>query len=66
MSTEGDKRILLVSSIAHNGGVWDPKNLQGDDNYSRIKFYSNSKLYNVSVLLSEVIINIIMLIVARR
>ena len=48
MSTEGDKRIVLVSSVLHTDGVWDPNNLQGDVNYRRFKFYSNSKLYNVS------------------
>ena len=49
MGTEGDKRIILVSSAAAKiSGVWDPNNLQGDNGYSRIKFYGNSKLYNVS------------------
>ena len=50
MSTEGDKRIVLVSSRAHEFGVWDPNNLQGDTGYGRVKFYGNSKLYNVSVV----------------
>ena len=50
MNTEGDKRIVLVSSRAHEFGVWDPNNLQGDVGYGRIKFYGNSKLYNVSVV----------------
>ena len=50
MSTEGDKRIVLVSSVAHTSGVWDPNNLQGDAGYARLKFYGNSKLYNVSVV----------------
>ena len=49
MSTEGDKRIVLVSSDSHTYGVWDPNNLQGDISYGRIKFYGNSKLYIVSV-----------------
>ena len=47
MSTEGDKRIVLVSALATNG-IWDHNNLQGDNGYSRIQFYGNSKLYNVS------------------
>ena len=50
MSTEGDKRIVLVSSGGHIYGVWDPNNLQGDVSYGRGKFYGNSKLYNVSVV----------------
>ena len=50
MSTEGDKRIVLVSSGAAKAGVWDPSNLHGDSGYGRFKFYANSKLYNVSDL----------------
>jgi len=49
MNTEGDKRIVLVSSVLANSGVWDPHNLHGDNSYSRLKFYGNSKLYNVSM-----------------
>ena len=49
ISTEGDKRIVLVSSgAARTDGVWDPSNLHGDNSYSWYKFYGNSKLYNVS------------------
>ena len=67
MSTEGDKRIVLVSSMGHTSGVWDPNNLQGDVNYGRVKFYGNSKLYNVSVVHScVVIVNIVVFIVAYR
>ena len=48
MATEGDKRIVIVSSnAAHMSGVWDPNNLQGDNSYDRMKFYAHSKLYNV-------------------
>ena len=48
MGTEGDKRIVILSSSAAKmSGVWDPKNLQGDAGYDRFKFYANSKLYNV-------------------
>ena len=48
MGTEGDKRIVIVSSSgAKMSGVWDPNNLQGDNGYDRMKFYCNSKLYNV-------------------
>jgi len=49
MNTEGDKRIVLVSSMMHSNGAWDPNNLQGRVSYGRIRFYGNSKLYNVSV-----------------
>jgi len=48
MNTEEDKRIVFVSSMMHNMGVWNPNNLQGETSYGRIKFYGNSKLYNVS------------------
>jgi len=49
MGTEGDKRIVFVSSSAAKiAGVWDPNNLHGDSGYGRLKFYGNSKLYNVS------------------
>ena len=48
MNTDGDKRIVFVSSSAAKSfGVWDPSNLQGEISYSRMKFYGNSKLYNV-------------------
>ena len=51
MNTEGDKRIVLVSSAAAKAkGVWDPSNLHGDSGYARFRFYANSKLYNVSDL----------------
>ena len=67
MSTEGDKRIILVSSMMHTYGVWDPNNLQGNISYGRVKFYGNSKLYNVSVVHScVVIVNIVVFIVAYR
>ena len=55
ISTEGDKRIVLVSSSATKAaGVWDPSNLHGDIGYGRLKFYSNSKLYNVSDSLTNI------------
>ena len=48
MGTEGDKRIVFVaSSAAKVAGPWDPNNLHGDSDYGRLKFYGNSKLYNV-------------------
>jgi len=48
INTEGDKRIVIVSSSgARWAGVWDPNNLQGDSGYDRFKFYANSKLHNV-------------------
>ena len=48
INTDGDKRIVIVSSRAAKAfGVWDPSNLQGDTSYARMKFYGNSKLYNV-------------------
>ena len=50
MATEGDKRVaILTSKAAHTVGVWDPNNLQGENGYGALKFYANSKLYNVCV-----------------
>ena len=45
----GDTRIVFVSSLRHNDGVMDPDNMNGERSYSRVGFYSNFKLYNVSV-----------------
>ena len=42
-----DCRIVIVSSTAHKSGVFDPRNLNGEVSFARLKFYSNSKLYNV-------------------
>ncbi|XP_065911513.1 retinol dehydrogenase 11-like isoform X2 [Dysidea avara] len=50
INTDGDKRIVLVSSSVHSAGVWNPNNLQGETSYSRWTFYGNSKLYNVMTM----------------
>ena len=42
-----DCRIVLVSSAAHKEGVIDPQNMNGEVSYGRLRFYANSKLYNV-------------------
>eukprot|EP00731_Ephydatia_muelleri_P016736 Em0009g1160a len=46
-SVSGDGRIVLVSSLWHNQGTFDPANMNGEVSYGRVKFYGNSKLYNV-------------------
>ena len=61
MSTEGDKRIVLVSSNLANSGVWDPDNLHGDSSYNRLKFYGNSKLYNISSWLAMFCCHVVIL-----
>ena len=43
----GDCRIVIVSSLAHKWGVFDPENMNGEISYTGLKFYNNSKLYNV-------------------
>ena len=43
----GDCRIVMVSSMRHTQGVFDPHNLNAEQSYSRLGFYCNSKLYNV-------------------
>ena len=67
MNTEGDKRIVIVASIAAKvSGEWDPTNLQGDNGYARFKFYGNSKLYNVSdCFINMYMINICMITVIQ-
>ena len=50
-SVSGDGRIVLVSSLWHNQGTFDPANMNGEVSYGRVKFYGNSKLYNVGTLL---------------
>ena len=42
-----DCRIVIVSSTAHKSGVFDTQNMNGEVSFSRLKFYSSSKLYNV-------------------
>lgn len=44
----GDCRVVCVASRAHERGVWDPRNMDGEVSYSPRSFYENSKLYNVS------------------
>lgn len=46
--SSGDGRIVIVSSMLHNSGVFAPGNLNAERSYSRTQFYSNSKLFNVS------------------
>ena len=48
-SSTGDGRIVIVSSSAHQSGVFDPNNLDGQQLFNRFKFYANSKLFNVSL-----------------
>lgn len=43
-----DSRVVFVASSAHKNGVLDPSNLQAERSYGRMKFYQNSKLFNVS------------------
>ena len=44
----GDCRVVMVSSLRHTQGVFEPTNLNAEQSYSRLGFYCNSKLYNVS------------------
>ena len=47
-SNTGDCRIVFVSSRLHMTGSFTPGNMNAEEDYSRTKFYGNSKLYNVS------------------
>lgn len=40
-------RIVNVASDAHRAGEFDPDNLQLQDNFSSMKAYGNSKLFNI-------------------
>ena len=42
-----DCRIVTVSSRLHASAEFTPGNMNAEQEYSRTKFYSNSKLYNV-------------------
>ena len=44
----GDARIVMLASAAHNYGVFDPENMNGEQNFGSMRFYFHSKLYNVS------------------
>ena len=51
-SSSGDGRILFVSSLGHTrsyGAVFNPENLNSEQGYDRMKTYSCTKLYNVSI-----------------
>lgn len=53
----GDCRVIFVSSRLHASGEFKPGNMSAEVDYSRTKFYSNSKLYNVSQILLYCLIN---------
>ncbi|XWN36481.1 MAG: SDR family oxidoreductase [Balneola sp.] len=40
-------RIVNVASDAHRAGEFDPQNLQLEENFSPMKAYGNSKLFNI-------------------
>ncbi len=48
-AASGDARIVILSSVAHKSGIWDPGNMNGETFYSLSRFYGNSKLYNVGL-----------------
>lgn len=47
-----DCRIVLVSSIAHKFASFNMSTIQGKEvsNFNRMKYYGNSKMYQVSLL----------------
>ena len=47
-TSTGDCRIVIVSSRMHFNSEFIPDNMNGEQLYGRISFYSHSKLYNVS------------------
>ena len=47
-TSTGDCRIVIVSSKACYSGLFVPDNMNGEQSYGRMAFYSHSKLYNVS------------------
>ena len=50
-SVSSDARVIFVSSGMESSGEFNLANIQGQLSYDRIKFYSNSKLYMVRILL---------------
>ena len=48
-SSTGDGRIVIVSSVGHKSGEFNPSNMEGQQSYGRMNFYCNSKLYNVRI-----------------
>ena len=46
----GDVRVVCVSSLTHSWYNWEPNNMNAETDYSRLKFYPKSKLYNVSAV----------------
>ncbi|XP_078000562.1 retinol dehydrogenase 12-like [Glandiceps talaboti] len=45
-------RVINVSSVAHSSGKFEESNLQGERSYSRLYFYSHSKLFQVMSMFS--------------
>ena len=52
----GDVRVVCVSSSAHSWCKWEPDNMNAERDYSRLKFYPKSKLYNVSEIQNSLLI----------
>ena len=49
-SSVGDARIIFVSSNSHRFVSWDPENFNPvEEGYGRLKTYSLTKMYNVSM-----------------
>ena len=46
-ATSKDGRVVFVSSRLHARGAFMPGNMNAEVEYSRTRFYGNSKLYNV-------------------
>ena len=49
-SGEGERkgaRVVMVTSSGHSSAIFNPANMNGEQNYSRFIFYYNSKLYMV-------------------
>ncbi|XP_065831712.1 retinol dehydrogenase 12-like [Oscarella lobularis] len=48
LSSSGpDVRVISVSSLAYKSGTLDLTNMDGSKSYGRVKFYGNSKLYQI-------------------
>ncbi|XP_072045714.1 retinol dehydrogenase 14-like [Amphiura filiformis] len=45
--SDPNSRIINLTSIVHTSGTFDLKNMQGELSYDRIKFYGNSKVYQI-------------------
>ena len=58
--------MVWVASVAHEGGHWNPENLEAEVSYHSRAFYQNSKLYNVSTTNSSYTLALLWIIILQK